>query len=227
MTSEEQPGAVGAALRRAEEIYASLPPLQALVVAIPFVGGSLDALFGGYASKLQERRARQLFGELHAMMSKLEEAKLDKTFIGSEEWDDLVLKALRAATQTGDAKKIRLYAAILAASTVSGGARDPEPESLLGALAELSPAQVEVLSMLHRAASRTGYVGFLVAAREQWGDDLEFHLARIAATGFIVGQGTLSDAVAGTNYAGAHYVTTPTFHRLLDLLRDVYGDAFG
>lgn len=46
MTSEEQPGAVGAALRRAEEIYASLPPLQALVVAIPFVdaGLPLDAV---------------------------------------------------------------------------------------------------------------------------------------------------------------------------------------
>ena len=226
MSSDEKAGAVRAALQRAEEIYASLPPLKALVVAIPFVGGSLDALFGGYASKLQERRVRQMFGELHTMMGKLNEAKLDKAFIGSEEWDDLVLKALRAATQTGNGKKIRLYAAILAASTVSGGARDPEPESLLSALAELSPAQVEVLSMLQRAASRTGYVGFLVAARERWGGDLEFHLAQIAATGFIVGQGTLSDAVGGSNYQGAHFVTTPTFHRLLDLLRDVYGDAF-
>jgi hypothetical protein len=226
LSSEVQPGAVRKAIGRAEEIYASLPPLRALVAAIPFVGGSLEALFGGYASKLQERRVRQLFEELRTMMGKLDEAKLDTSFIESDEWADLVLKALRSATQTGNERKIRIYAAILAASTVSGGARDPEPESLLSALAELSPAQVEVLSMLHRESSRRGYLTFLVEGREKWGGDLEFHLSRIAATGFIVGQGTFGDVVGGSNYQGAHYATTPTFRRLLDLLRDVYGDAF-
>jgi hypothetical protein len=226
VSSESQRGPASTALQRAEDIYASLPPLRALVAAIPFVGGSLDALFGGYAGKLQERRVRQLFDELRTMMGKLDEAKLDASFIESDEWADLVLKALRSATQSGNEKKIRLYAAIMAASAVSGGVRDPEPESLLSALAELSPAQVEVLSMLHRESSRRGYLTFLVEAREKWGGDLEFHLSRIAATGFIVGQGAFGDVVGGSNYQGAHYVTTPTFRRLLDLLRDVYGDAF-
>ena len=226
MSSEPEPEATLKALQRAEEIYAALPPLRALAVAIPFVGGSIDALLGGYASKLAEHRIHRLLAELRAMLHDVDEAKVDKAFLESEEWADLVMKAFTASARTGNEKKIRLYAAIMAASTVSGGVRDPEPESLLSALAELSPAQVEVLSMLHRESSRRGYLTFLVEAREKWGDDLEFHLSRIASTGFIVGQGTFSDVVGGSNYQGAHYVTTPTFHRLLDLLRDVYGDAF-
>jgi hypothetical protein len=191
-------------LDRAVEIYDSVYVLRAGAAAIPFVGGSIDALITTRASKLAAKRIAALFEEMKSNMARIKEAKLDKEFLESDAWDDLILRALNAAAATSDYEKTRLYAAILAGSTTVQGIRSElDPAAILSAISELSVEEI-VMARSIFANTFSGTTG---------AGDTDFHLNRLERSGLI--KSTITSGFGGATKA---YQVTSTFARLMGFL---------
>lgn len=187
-------------------MYNSTEWLRVGVAAVPFVGGSIDALITTRAGKLVERRITALLDELRTTIGRLAEEKIDKDYVGSEEWDDLIIRSLRAAAETSDAEKIRLYAAILTGASQVHGLRDElDPLAILSAVAELSPGEVIL--------ARSVYANTAAGASVGSDTDRDFHLKRIERTGLI-----RSEVSAGFGGATTEFRPTSTFTRLMEFL---------
>lgn len=205
---------------RAADAYSSTGWLRAGAAAIPFIGGSIDALITTRASELFERRVTAFLEELQAAAARLEETKVDRRYLDSEDWHDLLLRAFRAAADTRDPEKVRLYAAILIGAAKVDGMPGLDPEAILASVADLSPAEIGLARVMYANETAPGDLSTM----ERWErtladppanvrDDVTFHLKRIERTGLIAEEtGTL------WGYSGGAYFVTPTFRRLMEFI---------
>jgi len=214
---------------RAVELYTEQRWLRAAVQLVPFgVGSAIDALITTRGGELARRRVESLLEDLRTAIDQVGQDKVDRAFVGSEEWDDLVIRAFRAAAETRDREKLRILAAILGGS--ASVERDPalDAEALLSAVTELSPADVELARVLHerlsapRTETEAGMNELqLWTARlegDEWippaaRDDRTFHFHRLEQAGLI-------SEITGSylSYGGGAYRLTPTLVRLMALV---------
>jgi hypothetical protein len=207
---------------RGEELYAENRWLRAGVALIPGVGGAIDSLIAVRGQKLAQERIERLIADLRATAAGLSEEKLDRAFLNSEAFDDLTLRAFRAAAETRDREKTRLYAAILVGAVDSDRDRTLDPEAVLSSVAELAPVELELARAIYRMQKTdpdrdlelkdvwdrgwNDEENFPSAARR----DLAFYLKRIERTGLIE-----EFTGAYLDYGGGTYRTTRTFRRLM------------
>lgn len=122
--------------------YQCQPIVQALVNAIPTVGGSLDTLLNAVA----EERAKEFFAELSKGSIEFTEE-----IIQSEDFIHRWLITAKAAVNTRRREKIRLFARLLKSSFLSEtSVTTDEYEEYLSILDELSYREFLVLSTLER-----------------------------------------------------------------------------
>jgi hypothetical protein len=208
-------------LERAVAWYAENAYARATVSGIgslvPFAGAAVDAFLGTMGTELAERRRDALFAELRAILSRLDESKVDKDYFRSEEWADLLLKAIYSSAQTRDAEKIKLFAAILAGAATQERPIDLDVEAVLGTLANLTPVEITIAGKMYEAveADPTVFVDGLPTPPVD--ADAEFHMKRLEAAGLVA-------ARQPNGMTFQHMVTyhlTPTFYRIIAMLRGV------
>lgn len=214
------------AVDKAAAIYSSKGWLRAIVAAVPFVGGSIDALVTSRGTELAQQRVTALLDDLRAGLQRVTEAKVDQSFISSEAWDDLVMRAFRTAADTRDRDKIRFLAAVLTGSVTLDDGAGLDAESLLGVIADLSPADLAFARALYarmtgpRSAEESvmGEIVYWGVRTGSWewvpsaaGNDIVFRLKRLERVGLI-------EEITGAffDYGGGAYRLTPTFARLMD-----------
>lgn len=219
-----------AATQKAAEWYSERTVLRAMIQVIPYAGGPLDALFGGWGAKLIARRQAQLLEELRAAFQRIEEEKVDKAFIESEGFLNLVLRGLDHSARTHRVDRIRLLARIIAGAATAGWGEDrlDDSEALLDLAASLSASEVVVLSkIIHVYNNRPRLPAegdqhpsvlreFFEAGGKELMDALpEEVLLRLAAKGLLKEQ-------VGRYWGGADiYFPTELAFLLLDLLSAV------
>ena len=227
--TDDKGAAPAGALDRAVEAYSARGWLRAAVAMVPYLGSAIDALITTRGAALTQRRIETLLEELRVAAEHLDDKKVNRDFLASEEFDDLMMRAFRSASETRDRDKIRLYAAILIGAA-SAELADVDPESILAAIAELSPLEITVARELYRQqhgqlsldASGPDRDLELSEVNERAKDarwparavpNLSYHLKRIERTGLIA-------EITGTywDYTGGAYRTTSTFRRLMRYL---------
>jgi len=220
--------AATSALAKAGERYSENVALRAAVNLIPYVGGSLDVLFVSKGQSLIQKRVMKLLDDLKVEMSKLDDQAVNKAYLESEEWFDLVTRALEASAKTRDGEKIKLYAKLLS-STVSTQP-DPHysPEDYLAILSELTPREIHVARVLYDQqndrpgekehelewAQRKGW-DRLAAQADVTKEELQFSLLRLQRAG-------LAKEITGAiyNYGGGVYVITDAFRGMMNYIHE-------
>jgi len=91
-----------------------MKPLQALIISIPYVGESIEALIVDPATKTAERRLQFMLVELHREMRVMDESRIRTDFLQTEEWARLVRQAVARSIQTRDCKRLNAIARVLA-----------------------------------------------------------------------------------------------------------------
>lgn len=211
-------------ISKASQLYSDQTAIRALINAVPFVGGSLDVIFVSKGQKLVEQRIYEFIKNLTEELNKVSEDKVDKKYLDSEEWFDVVIKAMNSAMKTRDIEKISWYAKILRGAVVVRDRNAFDPEAYLQVLTELSPNELRVAKIIFEMQKKGPKVGeqeLHWAHNKGWDklsekcefiskDDLEFILLRLQKAGFIREiTGFISD------YQGGTYVITPTFRKLM------------
>lgn len=209
-------------LSRLDEAYSKKTGWRALVNLIPYVGGSLDVLLTSKAHKLTEQRIESLLAELAQQVGTVDESKIDKDFLESEEWYDMVFRAFEKAIRTRSLEKIKLYSKILVGSLTNPDNRD-HSEDFLEILSELSETEVRLARIIYDLREvhlwdRDGQGlpmpnKFLEQCTFIDRNDLPFYMNRLEKVGLIDEQmGSFID------YEGGLYKITPTFDKLMKVI---------
>ncbi len=145
----EIPEKINGALTKASEKYVENISLRASVAMIPYIGGSLDIIFSAKGNEIIFRRINFFLKFLEESVSKLDEDKIDKEFLESEDWFDLIYRTFDEVKKTRIIEKQKIFAKILANSTLN--IEDTEDiEIYIRIIGELSGVDLIVLDLIYK-----------------------------------------------------------------------------
>jgi hypothetical protein len=213
-------------LQLAAQAYSNNTILRAMINAVPYIGGSLDVLISSKGHKVLQERVESLLRQLQSDMSSVKENMIDRTFLDSEEWFDLVVKALESAARTRDSEKIRMYSTILRNSVITDMRLTHNPEDYLAVLSELTAREVKLAKAIYTQqndrpegnetelqwATRKGWKNLAIESR-LGEEELPFLLKRVERSGLIK---EITGAYVG--YTGGVYVITDVFRKLMNYI---------
>jgi hypothetical protein len=207
-------------------------------------GFALGAVLSGKAQQAVNRRLQVLMHELQAELSVLQNCKVDwsglQTYVQSEPYLDLMIKAVETTARTRHDEKIRLYARVLSNALLLQDLEDPSPEEYLDVLAELSPRELAVAKALYDQQKegptdregvpswiwRVGWPQGFEACASLPPTDWPFLLSRLQARGLI-----REVAEVLPSQPDPRYLITPTFRTLMEYLNHApnagNGDSLG
>jgi hypothetical protein len=143
-------------LVRAVEEYTGNPAISFAVSSIPIFGPIIDIIVQTAGSKISERRFMQLCTSLKAEIALIDETKIDKPFLESEEGYDIIRKTFHTALETAENEKIRLYARILVRAAMLDNARfRHSAKDFLSILLELNPADLTLARTFYQQQKDT------------------------------------------------------------------------
>ena len=122
---------------------------------------------GGFLDKVLFRRikqrARKRLEEFHVVFAKqlsyLDESKIDKEFLDSEEFDTLIMKVVASTVWAHSEEKRAFLRAVLLNSITVDFSKNPMKETIIELLNEVSPAHIKVLEAFSKNMLR-GSSGF-------------------------------------------------------------------
>jgi len=141
-------------LNPAIEKYSENVVLRGAITLIPFIGSPLDIFLTTKAEKIFSDRIINLFDELKYEMTTLENKKVDKDYINSEEFIDLFIKTIEAAAKTRNKEKIKLYTKLVKGAIKFQDRKKYSPEEYLQVLAELTMRELEVARAIYKQQKR-------------------------------------------------------------------------
>jgi hypothetical protein len=211
--------------------YIETPAFRGMVASIPYVGSSIDAILSSSGEIIRQRRIDQTISGLKEEMVGIEEKKIDKKFLESEEFYDIALDVFRYSIRTRHTTKVILYCKILAGSVLLDNSHERHSaEDFLGFISELSPIDIRVAAEIYKQQSRAPEVfdseektqlKFIVNAG--WHNIRK--ICKLDETDFQIALSKLSRAglikeIVGMyiEYTGGLYLITPAFKRLMKFI---------
>lgn len=210
--------------------YSDQSLLRLAVAAIPTIGAVLDGLLALKGSAKLERRFLDivsLMTERFAVIENRLTTHVSEEYLASDEFFDTVRAVFDAAARTSDREKLNWYVDVLAGEAVGALPKEISAPSLIAALLELSPLEVEIGRKLTQAdcagidpftlseapgeAERFNVLADVQRAlAEQHGELLIFHMKRLERSGFV--------ASATAWGGGMLYYPTPAMRLLLEVI---------
>lgn len=115
---------------------------------IPYLGDGLDFVFSEGAAKIRAERLNLLLSELEKRLTEIEESKIDKEFLASEEFYEIFTKTMDTAIRTYRKEKIAYLALFLKNSVKKENSETYYKERVLRIIDELSPIHIQILKTI-------------------------------------------------------------------------------
>lgn len=148
MTSEDTK--IESVIQRGLDNYLNNYPLRNAICQIPGIGSMLDYMIISVGQEFQKRRLLQAVQYLNEAMSLIEEVKVDKSFLATEEFYDIMRSTLDACLRTRHDEKIKLYCKVLAGSVVVDNTDERHSaEDFISFISELSLTDIVVASEIY------------------------------------------------------------------------------
>jgi len=221
-------------LEKGIEIYGNNPELRNSITQIPVIGMAFDQIIAGLSRDLQKRRFLETIQLLRQEMILIDESKVDKEFLETEAFVDLIVKTIENSVKTRHKDKVLLNCKILTGSILEkNNELRHSSEDLLLLVSDLSPIDIKVAKEIYNQQKD------IPDKFDPQEDEQSHELAFVNKTGwdnlqtkcnsnktdFLLSLHKLSNAnlikqIIGTysSYLGGKFIITPTFQRLMALL---------
>ena len=150
---------------RAAQLYEEANWLRAAVQIIPCVGGSLDTLFAWRWNHIQRQRYEAFLESLCKHMECIDESKLDRDFLESDEFASLFFDVSTRVTREYETEKIHFFRNALVNSAMTEFVGDPLRDFMVGLLGELTLAEVHILQIAGEKVQEPGGPDFIWICR--------------------------------------------------------------
>ena len=180
-------------LEKSIEIYSKEldPDLFKKVVSkvidqIPHYGKEINKILFGDAQRRVAERAEDVFKAVKDRVERIEDAKIDKEFLKSDEFMTILILAIEQLQTTHDKGKMDMIANAVANSGVLGFSTDSRKELFMRILRDLAPEHVQTLkAMLPRPIPGHPGVGAIpIVVKTPRGNELTI-LQSLAAHGLV------------------------------------------
>lgn len=104
--------------KRGAEWYTDKSILRAIINTIPYIGGPIDVFISTEGQNIIQRRICDFIEQLRLELKDVKEEQVNKDFLNSEEFFDMIVAAFESASRTKEIEKINLYAKIIKNSVV-------------------------------------------------------------------------------------------------------------
>ena len=128
-------------VEKTAEVYSRQHAVRAAVQLIPFIGGPLDTLLGGYGSDIQQKRILHFLEELRIRLDSIQPSS---TILSDDELFDVSVRLFEQVVRTRSAQKRSRFAQIISNQIRRPAAAD-EVELVIRVLGELDDIHIEVL----------------------------------------------------------------------------------
>lgn len=127
------------------EKYCENIDLRTVIRNLPGIGQALDDLFAYKGSKILKKRINLFFKKTHEKLKKIDEEKIDKEYLESEEFFYIFQRILRQVSLSEEKEKVELFRNIFIKSIKIDGASVYYKERFVNMLADLSIIHIEIL----------------------------------------------------------------------------------
>jgi len=115
---------------------------------IPVLGSAISSSLDTRALQLFEENSRKFAEEIHRIVDNIDENKLDKNFLESQEFTSLLIETLTHNSRAHEEEKIRLFAKIFAGFVTIKGAQIHYKEGFVRIIDELSAEHMKILAFI-------------------------------------------------------------------------------
>jgi hypothetical protein len=214
--------------------YSQNTALRAAISLLPGIGASIDLILSSGGQNIQTRRIYDTISNLEDEMAKIDETKIDKKFLDTEEFYDFMMRTFESCSKTRHNEKRILYCKILAHSvSIDNAAERSSTEDFIGFIDELSLQDLKVGMKIYEQqknmpetfdidSDENTELKFIV--RSGWHEirnlcklnEVDFNIA----LGKLVRVGLIKETVGPyVGYTGGLYLITPTFKRLMNFIQ--------
>lgn len=191
-----------ATLKKADDVNISLqnsPIVKGLIDGglslIPFLGTAVTSALSTRAFQLFQDNSRRFAEALRTEIDRLNQEKLDKEFIESEEFTSLLLDVLSSNARTHEHEKTQLYARIFVNAATIDYSKIPFKEGFVRIVEELSVEHIRILAFIIQALSGRELTGTVSAqdiaeAVNTPRERVEAYCAQMVRFGLLRDQGT-------------------------------------
>ena len=148
-------------LKKFDESYAKLnksPIIIGLVdgglSTVPFLGPAISSILDNRSFKIFEKNSRNLAREIKDLLGKLDEDKIDKDFLQSDEFSSIILSILSKNALVYQEEKTKLFAQFLINAITRDKSSVEYKESFLQIIDEISPNHVKILKVVYDQAKK-------------------------------------------------------------------------
>ena len=132
-------------IENAAVTYSRNTAMRTAISLIPGIGPTIDLILSSGGQNIQTRRLESTISNLRNEMLKIDVNKIDKKFLESEEFYDLMIKMFESCTRTRHREKVVLYCKILAHSILIENLEERSTtEDFIGFIDELSLRDLKV-----------------------------------------------------------------------------------
>jgi len=119
----------------------------ALSIAGP-VGAAISGALSGRAAQLAEKNSKQLFVAVGNYVRRLDETKIDRQFLDSEEFTSLLIDILTMNAKTYEKEKIDLFSRVFVNSAMRDSPASPSKETFVRIIGDLSTEHIRVFQFI-------------------------------------------------------------------------------
>lgn len=135
-------------IEKISQAYSQNLVARAFVNAIPYIGSSLDLVFSEKWNKISNIRTQMFFDFIKDELEKIDEAKINQSFIESDDFADLTVKCLELSSRSRKQEKIKMIAKILTNAIITGKFDIEEFEEIKYIIDQISLREITFLSHL-------------------------------------------------------------------------------
>lgn len=194
---------------------------------VPGIGAAITSALNQRAFSLFERNSRQFAWEVRAEFERVQEEKLDRDYLSSDEFVTFLLETLSRNARVHQAEKVRLFARLFVRLADVASSKTPFKEGFLQIVDQLSSQHVKALAFIYERATTFGDetnpskgvsaadVAGAIGITQPIAEAYCVHLQRF---------GLVTDARVGTwDYEQGHFETTPYGRQFASLLCEQVG----
>ncbi len=136
------------------DLISSSPIIKGLIDGglsmIPLIGTIISSSLDTRSFQLFEKNSRQFAEEVRKQINELDNTKIDRDFLESDEFTYILLETLSRNAHTYEKEKVIFFATVFVNSIILPKSQVPFKEGIIKVLDELSVDHIRILALIHQ-----------------------------------------------------------------------------